>query len=66
MIRKGVTELKVDMFDDIFVSDDDFGELCLCCGGFSIRGMGFAVSCNKLLGKMPDKRYNLWYAGSNF
>jgi retron-type reverse transcriptase len=29
MIRKGTVELIVDMFDDIFVSDDDFGVLCL-------------------------------------
>jgi hypothetical protein len=29
MIRKGITELVVDVFGDVFVSDDDFGVLCL-------------------------------------
>jgi len=29
MLRKGITELIVDVFDDVFVSDDDFGVLCL-------------------------------------
>ena len=29
MIRKGVPELIIDMFDGVFVSDDDFGVLCL-------------------------------------
>lgn len=29
ILRKGITELIVDMFDDVFVNDDDFGVLCL-------------------------------------
>jgi hypothetical protein len=29
MNRKEITALIVDMFDSVFVSDDDFGVLCL-------------------------------------
>ena len=40
MLRKGITELIVDVFIDVFVSDDDFGVLCL---SKKCQSLGFSM-----------------------